>query len=64
MEDSSNRIAHSNLFSSLKAHQRDEVIKCARLRNFRKGEFITLYGDVWPYFLMVNQGRLNRLYRE
>ena len=59
MDDLSKRIAHSNLFSSLKDRQRDEVLKRARRRNFRKGELITLHGDVWPYFLMVNEGTLN-----
>ncbi|HEC22124.1 MAG TPA: Crp/Fnr family transcriptional regulator [Chloroflexi bacterium] len=52
-------VARTPLFSLLSEKQRDEVARVARRREFQKGELIALYGDIWPYLLVVGEGTLN-----
>ena len=47
------------VFSHFGAGERAELARRAQRRETSKGEVISLYGDVWPYLLMIERGRVN-----
>lgn len=47
------------VFSHFSAEERADLARRAQRREARKGEIISLYGDVWPYLLMIERGRVN-----
>jgi len=52
----------SPLFSSLSNEKsREKIIRRANYRDYQKGEFIVFEGDVWSYFMLVGNGRVNAL---
>ena len=52
-------LATNPIFAPLSPAQREQLASHCLSRTFEKGEFITLYGDVWPYFFVVGQGRVD-----
>ena len=59
MADLPKVLASNPIFTSLTADQLAKLAGQCHSRTFEKGEFITLYGDVWPYFFVVGQGRVD-----
>jgi CRP-like cAMP-binding protein len=49
-------IAQNHIFSSLNLADQEELAEFAIKREYQKGEWITHYGDVWPYLFMVEKG--------
>jgi CRP/FNR family transcriptional regulator len=49
----------SPFFSSLEASDRALLAGKAAFRSYERGEKIVLYGDVWPYFLLIGQGQVD-----
>lgn len=49
-------IAQSPIFSSLNQANQNELAENAITRDYEKGEWITHYGDVWPYLFIVEKG--------
>lgn len=55
-------LEQSPLFSSLAGEKsREEIIRRANYRDYKKGEFVAFEGDVWSYFMLVGSGRVNAL---
>lgn len=46
------------IFKSLNDAELGQFAKLARARSYRKGEFLCLYGDRWPYLFIVAQGSI------
>ncbi len=44
------------IFGQLTDTQREAVAAHALVRRYHRGEFITLYGDEWPYLLLLGAG--------
>lgn len=57
MSDLSNLLERIPPFSIMNDEQRAEACACAHHRRYEEGEFITLSGEVWPYLLLVEEGR-------
>ncbi|HEY5982004.1 MAG TPA: Crp/Fnr family transcriptional regulator [Anaerolineales bacterium] len=51
----------SSYFSSLSAEDLALVAQGARLRRYARGEKIVLYGDAWPYFLLIVDGQVDAI---
>ena len=49
-------IAQNPIFSSLKQADQNELAEYAITREYKKGGWITHYGDVWPYLFIVEKG--------
>jgi len=49
-------ITQNPIFSSLNAFDQTELAKFAISREYQKGEWITHYGDIWPYLFIVEKG--------
>jgi CRP/FNR family transcriptional regulator, anaerobic regulatory protein len=49
-------IAQNPIFSSLNEVDQHELTEFAIRREYQKGEWITHYGDVWPYLFIVEKG--------
>jgi CRP-like cAMP-binding protein len=47
------------IFLQFTSDQLDEAVNCAMSRHYDPGGFVTYYGDVWPYLLIVEAGRLD-----
>lgn len=50
------QIAQNHIFSSLSPADQEELAEFAITRTYQKGEWITHYGDVWPYLFIVEEG--------
>jgi len=51
----------TSIFARLKQHELRDLEKSSETRQYRTGEWITQYGDVWPYFLFINHGQVTVL---
>ena len=49
----------SPFFASLEADDKAALAAKAVFRRYERGEKIVLYGDVWPYFLLIGQGQVD-----
>lgn len=49
------------IFSLLSAEKLADLKSLALSKKYRKGEFVTHHGDVWPYLLYVNSGEFQAL---
>lgn len=49
------------VFASLPAPELEKLASQARLRNYKKGEWLVHNGDIWAYFLWVKSGKINAL---
>ncbi len=61
MENLLSLLLQNRAFGHLDERQRAQVAKSSLARRYRKGEFITLRGDVWPYLFMVGEGRVHAI---
>nr|MBN1228385.1 Crp/Fnr family transcriptional regulator [Anaerolineae bacterium] len=52
-------MAQCPVFDSLVDDQREAVASQALRRSFKKGRLIALYGEAWPYLLLVGKGQLS-----
>jgi len=52
-------LQQSPFFSNLSREDLARAAECAVFRRFVRGEKITLYGDIWPYFLLIRQGQVD-----
>jgi len=51
-------LAQNPIFASLSAPDLEELAGQARLLNYAKGEWIVHNGDIWPYLLWVESGKV------
>lgn len=58
MNDLIDLLARNTVFKMLADEQRAGLASEAVRRQFRRGEIISLYGDVWPFLLLVGAGRV------
>ena len=49
-------LAQSPVFSQLKHQELAQLCELARPREYQKGEWITHYGETWPYLFVVEKG--------
>ena len=54
-------LEQNSLFAQMRAEQREELARRAIRREFQKGEFISHYGDAWPYLLLIEDGAIDLL---
>ncbi len=54
-------LAQDPVFASLPPRDLEELAQQARLRNYKKGEWIVHNGDIWAYLLWVESGKINAL---
>lgn len=47
------------LFSTLSKEDLEDVARGAVTRKYTRGEKIVLYGDVWPFFLLIANGQVD-----
>jgi CRP/FNR family transcriptional regulator len=52
-------LQRSPFFSTLSPDDLAVVTATAVPRTYARGETIVLYGDVWPYFLLIGEGRVD-----
>lgn len=51
------RLLRSNtVFASLNDVELSEFAQLARTRDYQKGEYLCMHGDLWPYLFIVGQG--------
>lgn len=58
MNELNERLTQNRVFRLLTDEQRAELAAGTVQRQYRKGEIISLYGDVWPFLLLVMEGRV------
>ncbi len=56
--DFTQQLAQDPIFSSLPPSDLEELASQARLHNYTKGEWIVHNGDIWPYLLWVESGKV------
>lgn len=52
-------LSNNPVFSHLSVDDRNRLNELAITRRYRKGQWITFYGEVWPYLFVVQDGRVN-----
>ena len=52
-------LRQSHFFSTFPPEEIGTVARSAVVRKYLRGEKIVLYGDVWPYFLLIGQGQVD-----
>ena len=55
------RLAAHPIFSCLSQSEIKTLSQNAISHQYRKGEFITQYGDIWPYLFLVSEGAINAI---
>ena len=55
------QLAQDPVFASLSPSELEELALQSRLRSYAKGEWIVHNGDIWPYLLWVESGKINAL---
>jgi len=58
MNDLAGLLARNTVFKTLTDEERARLAAEAVRRQYRKGEIISLYGDIWPFLLLVTEGRV------
>lgn len=61
MSNLSDLLAGNSIFASIVPSDLKQVERAASLRHYRKGEKVVLFGDVWPYLLLVADGVIEAL---
>ena len=56
-----NLLSQNDIFSVLSAVDRKLIIQQSHTHQYRKGQRITRQGDVWPYLILVAEGKVNAL---
>ncbi len=46
------------IFAALAPGDSEQVIQLAASRSYGKGEKVILFGDIWPYLLLVGEGKI------
>ena len=46
------------VFSELNQESQRDLVREAISRNYRSGDWISYYGDVWPYLFLVEEGKI------
>lgn len=54
-------LSQNPVFSHLNQVERSDLAERAISRRYPKGQWITHYGDIWPYFFIVEQGIITAL---
>ena len=49
------------IFAAFAPSEVEEIARLASTRSYQKGEKIILYGDVWPYLLLVGSGTIEAM---
>ncbi|MBW6472003.1 MAG: Crp/Fnr family transcriptional regulator [Anaerolineaceae bacterium] len=49
------------VFAALSEDKKDLVMKEAISKQFSKGQFVTLDGDIWPYMFLITKGRIHAI---
>ncbi|MEW6716401.1 MAG: Crp/Fnr family transcriptional regulator [Chloroflexota bacterium] len=49
-------LAQNPIFACLSSEERMALTRAAIGRSYKKGEWITHYGDIWPYLFVVEEG--------
>lgn len=57
----SDLIVQNPIFASLNEADQQELADYAITREYQKGEWITHYGDIWPYLFIVEKGAVTSL---
>lgn len=52
-------LQQSLFFSTLSPDDTALAARAASLRRYARGEKVVLYGDVWPYFLLIGSGQVD-----
>lgn len=47
------------VFASLNETELKELAQFANTRDYQKGEFVCMYGDLWPYLFIIAQGGID-----
>ncbi len=61
MNDLSALLVGNPIFSTIAPSDLKQVEQAASLRRYQRGEKVVLFGDVWPYLLLVADGALEAL---
>jgi CRP-like cAMP-binding protein len=61
MNNLSDLLVGNSIFGSIVPSDLKQVEQSASLRHYRKGEKVVLFGDVWPYLLVVADGLIEAL---
>jgi len=56
--DFAQQLVHDPVFSSLSAPELEEIARQSSSRSYTKGEWIVHKGDIWPYLLWVESGKI------
>jgi CRP/FNR family transcriptional regulator len=59
MEDLEKFLQANMVFASLSSSERNEMARLASSRSYQKDENVILYGEVWPYLLLVGKGSID-----
>ena len=52
-------LSQNPIFFSLDPPELSAIAREAIRRTYKKGEFLTIYGDVWPYLFIIESGQVN-----
>ena len=61
MKDLSTLLNENPIFQAIAPSDMKQVEQTASLRHYRKGEKVILFGDVWPYLMLVADGVVEAL---
>lgn len=61
MSNLSDLLAGNPIFGSITPSDLKQVERAASLHHYRKGEKVVMFGDVWPYLLLVADGVIEAL---
>src|SRR5512139_3226196 len=56
-----NNFPGTSIFASLEPHDISRLESEAELCRFEAGEWITQYGDLWPFFFFINKGEVTAM---
>ena len=56
--DFAKKLTQDPVFASLPIHDLEDLARQANSRSYKKGEWIVHNGDVWPYLLWVESGKV------
>jgi CRP-like cAMP-binding protein len=59
MTDLRGLLTQNAVFVHMSAAQTASIATCALHKHYAQGEFVALYGDMWPYFVMVGEGKIS-----
>jgi signal-transduction protein with cAMP-binding, CBS, and nucleotidyltransferase domain len=56
MKNLSNLLKKNPVFATFNSGELEELVRLGSTRSYQKGEKVILYGDVWPYIFLVENG--------